>query len=72
MDIDDRALKRGNWAAAGVSPDFLKNSWTAIEMHYRDFTVRSNQRNGSSSLLRDLGPSEALLKSSKEQKKEQS
>lgn len=24
MDIDNHALKRGNWAAAGVSPDFLK------------------------------------------------
>lgn len=67
MEINDHALKRGNWAAAEVSPDFLKSCWTATETHYRDFAVRFNNRNGSSSLLRGFGPSEALLKLSKEQ-----
>lgn len=67
MDIDDRVLKRGNWAAAGVSPDFLKSCWTATDTQYRDFAVRSNQRSGSSSLLRGFRPSETLLKLSKEQ-----
>lgn len=66
MDIDDHALKRENWAAAGVGPDFLKSYWAATETHWRDFTVGSNQRNGSSSLLRYLGPSATLLKLNKE------
>lgn len=56
MDIDDHALNRENWAAAGPGPDFLKSCWAATETHWRDFTVRSNQRNGRSSLLRHLGP----------------
>lgn len=68
MDIDDQALKRGNWAAAGVSLEFLKSCWNTRATHKKDLTVRSNQRNNSSSLLRDLGPSDALLKPCKEQK----
>lgn len=49
MDIDDHALNRENWAAAGAGPDFLKSCWAARETHRRDFTARSNQRNEGSS-----------------------
>lgn len=67
MDIDDHALNRENWAAAGAGPDFLKSCWAATETHWRDFTARFNERNGSSSLLRYLGPSAIPPKWSKEQ-----
>jgi len=48
MDIDDYALKTGYWAAAGVSPDFLKSCWNETDTSGRLY-CKSLQHDGKHS-----------------------